>query len=503
MDILYVHPGKQETDARYDQYVCGSSYPFIPVGLPGLVNLLRDAGWSVRGLNLPLELTLEPTFSVQRWLAEHSAPRMALVDLHWYEHCYGAMEVVSAIKAAWPRVPVVLGGLTATCFATEIVAEWPNVDYVIQGDAEIPLQQLAERCCASVSTPLAEIANLVYRRDDGVEQNPVTYTADTEMLDRLDGVSMDWLEHWRSYAAVQYSGSGDIDLHEHSHQGHWLLVGRGCTFNCIYCGGCQTAHRRLAGREGFVMRSPEAVLDDVERLQARGVEQIALSLDIACFEPGWWQTFFAGMHERGIRIGLYNEFFQLPSAAFIRAMADVVDREHTELALSPLSGHEGVRHQNGKFFNDQRLARTISLLKQHRLPIFVYFSLNLPGETPKTFQRTLRLAERIGRQYPDDLLRMLNTCHTLDPASPMSDGESGRRAEDHTDPDIAVHYQTFRDYYTYCQGTRWQPRFVTRGQHRGFEMEGRPAETVEQMAREWDAFAESQSFRCYPVPRGW
>jgi hypothetical protein len=44
---------------------------------------------------------------------------------------------------------------------------------------------------------------------------------------------------------------------------------------------------------------------------------------------------------------------------------------------------------------------------------------------------------------------------------------------------------------------------VTRGQHRGYAMRGRPATVVEQMAQGWDAFASRQEFRCYPVPRGW
>jgi len=34
-------------------------------------------------------------------------------------------------------------------------------------------------------------------------------------------------------------------------------------------------------------------------------------------------------------------------------------------------------------------------------------------------------------------------------------------------------------------------------------MAGRPPDVIEQMAREWDDFAQKQPGRCYPVPRGW
>jgi len=49
MDIFYLHPAKQEVDARYDKFVASPPYPFIPVGVIGFVNLLRAQGWAVPG----------------------------------------------------------------------------------------------------------------------------------------------------------------------------------------------------------------------------------------------------------------------------------------------------------------------------------------------------------------------------------------------------------------------------------------------------------------------
>jgi radical SAM superfamily enzyme YgiQ (UPF0313 family) len=422
-----------------------------------------------------------------------------LIDLHWYEHSFGAIEVARAVKAVRPQAEVVLGGLTSSRFGPEIIDAFPQVDYVICGDAEEPLRLLAERCCHPERGPgppvLADIPNLVYRRDGKAVQNLLSYCATQADLDSLDYVTTDWLLHRESCAAVQYSGAGEIDLHEARLRGHWLTTGRGCTFNCSYCGGCQEAHKQLAGRTTLVKRSPERVVDDIRRLADRGIHQVALSLDPAIFEPAWWQDFFRLLGEAQVRVGLYNEFFQLPPEGFVEAFAQVADPAHSEVALSPLSGDEKVRKRNGKFFSNRRLLRTLRMLKDYKIPVFVYFSLNLPGETPKAFRRTLILAEQIGRLYPSELLRMLNMCHTLDPVSPMSrkPGTFG----------IKAHYQTFEDYYTYCRGTGWQPRFVTRGQHRGFDMPGRSAEVIERMAQQWDAFAEQQDCRCYPVPRGW
>jgi len=495
MDILYIHPAKQEVEARYDKYRSCPPYPFIPVGVIGLVNMLRSEGFAVQGLNLPVELILRPTFDLRQWLAaRRQPPKLVMVDLHWYEHAFGALEVVRAVKDVFSNSAVVIGGLTTTYFADEILDHFPQVDFAIRGDAETPLQKLAAYVCRGEGE-LDDIPNLVWRHEGAATSSPHFYSATTTDLDALDFVTLDWLQNHRAYAALQYSGAGLIALHKPTHLSHWLTVGRGCVFNCIYCGGGKASHNELAGRSGYVTRSPEAVVDDIARLAHDGFQQVALSLDIATFPPVWWRTFFRLLRERQVRIGIYNEFFQLPSSEFLDDLGATADMQHTEVAISPLSGAEKVRRQNGKFYTNDRFLGMLQTLKKYEVPIFIYFSLNLPGETFQTFKQTLSLADRIGKTYPSRLLRMLNPCHTLDPVSPMS-----RQPEK---LGMTVKYHTFHDYYQYSKGTAWQPKHTVRGQHRGFEMKERPTPMVEQMAQIWDMFAKAQPFRCFPVPYGW
>ncbi|MEM7537737.1 MAG: radical SAM protein [Chloroflexota bacterium] len=500
MDIIYVHAGKQEANARYDKYRACAPYPFIPVGVIGMVNMLRKEGWSVQGINLPVELLGQPGFDFRMWLARQSRAKMVMIDLHWYEHCYGAIDAARAVKEVWSKTPVVIGGLTSSNFAEEILDNFDVIDYVVRGDSEEPIRLLAQQLCgqAEGEQDVTTIPNLVYRQpglDGKASQNPRSYFAKSADLDSLDFVSMDWLHNYKRYASLQYSGVGTIAIRKPKYLGHWLTIGRGCVFNCTYCGGGKKSHTDLAGRNGYVVRDPENVVNDIQRLQELGYHQVSLSLDPATFQPKWWKLFFRLMQERNVDIGLYNEFFQLPSHEFIDEFAKTANLQHTEVAISPLSGDEGVRKKNGKYYKNGKFLKMLEKMREHRIPIFIYFSLNLPGETPQTFKKTLKLAEQIGKVYPHDLLRMLNPCHTLDPVSPMS-----RQPDAY---DMQVHYTNFMDYYNYCQGTGWEPRQVVRGQHRGYEMNGRPAQIVEKMAQIWDVFAQQQQFQCFPVPRGW
>jgi hypothetical protein len=182
LDILYVHPAKQEVDARFDKYRPCSPYPFIPVGIIGLVNLLRSEGWDLVGLNLPLELTLQSDFRFRRWLAGQSPAKMVLIDLHWYEHCFGAIEVAHAVKSIWPSTVTVIGGLTASNFAEEILLRHPEVDYAIRGDAEEPLRLLARHVFGG-DVELAAVSNLVRRTENNkVQQNSRSYFASPDDL---------------------------------------------------------------------------------------------------------------------------------------------------------------------------------------------------------------------------------------------------------------------------------------------------------------------------------
>lgn len=496
-DALYLHPAKQEADARYDEYVASNPYPMMPVGVVGLANTLRKEGWSVRGLNLPLALMLKPTFSLREWLSRQGRPRLVMLDLHWYEHSLGALDAARAAKEVYPDVPVLLGGLTASGYARDILNAFPQVDYVIRGDAEVPLRQLAASLDGATSSPgsLAGVPNLTYREGSALRENRRTYVAAASDLDGLDCVDLSFLEHHLQYATLQYTGAGRIEFDAAWRRGHWLANGRGCIFECGFCGGNRAAHKRLAGREGFVLRSVERTVEDVVRLKANRVHQVSLALDPSVIGPQYWKPLFSQLSDRKVKVGLYNEFFQLPTDELLEALLTVADLAHTEIALSPLSGDERVRRLNGKPFSNKRLSRVLATLAERRVPVFVYFSLNLPGETSASFRETLGLAQQIGGDYPPSLLRMINTCHTMDPLSPMSQTPSKYG--------IRPDYRSFADYYAYCQQTAWQPRTTIRGSLRGFSApSARPAE-VEERARKWDAFAEKQPFQCFPVPSGW
>jgi len=490
-DVLYIHPARHAVDSGYQDL---GFYFLIPVGVIGLANMLRRQGYQVKGINYPAELLRDRSFKLKPWLKEQQGVRLVMVDLHWFEHAFGAISVARICREVFPNARIVLGGFTASIYASEILQSFPEVDFVIRGDAELPLTRLM----AELTRPdpdLSTIPNLSYRKRDQVIENALTYCATSAEIDALDFVDLEFLEHADWYGTLQFEPT-NLTRTMSGLRGHWLCIGRGCLFDCAFCGGGKESHRLLAGREQVTLRAVERVVEDIVRLAHRGIDQVALNLDPAIFEESYWRALFAGLRQRHVRIGIYNEHFQLPSLEFVRDFAETVDISRSEVALTLLSGSERVRRNNGKFFSNKHLYPVLSVLAQVGMPLYVYFSFNLPGEDERSFRETLHLAEEIARMYPPHLLKMINQAHTLDPCCPIS-REPGRFS-------VQVTLRRFKDYYSYCQKTlAFGPDEVSPWQERGFTWRTRSDGVLESMVRQWNAFCSRQRFLCFRVPQSW
>jgi len=412
------------------------------------------------------------------------------------------LDTARACRKALPGAWIILGGMTASVYAREILQLFADVDFIVRGDAERPLLLLAQRLVqadrrTATELQLPEIPNLCYRLQGHVVENALGYCATSADLDHLNFVDMDFLDHAERYRVQQYVVPGPIgDLNGGAlGQGHFLCIARGCGNECAFCGGCRSAHASIAGRTGVAACSPVKVAADLGRLQLQGITQAALTFDLVELGEDYWSGLFAAMGQRRISIGLYNELFQLADRGFVAEFAAHTHLAHSCLALSPLSGCERVRRLNGKRFSDDEFWQTLSLCKAWDLPMTVYFSMNLPGETGETFEETLNLAQRIYDYYPQRRLKLLCTSHTVDPLSPMSQ---------HPDKyGVALSVASFMDYYNYCRATR-QPGPQARTElHRGFRLSDPQARSLEAMAARWDALAQGREGNWLPIPPTW
>ncbi len=414
-DMLFIHPSAHPS---FPQFI------IMPVGIFSMMNELKDC--TVKAVNVGLEMCLNRNFDTRQFLTQYEFDTVG-IDLHWHEHAFTALETARICKEINPDCTVVLGGFTASYFAEEILQFSPHVDVIIRGEGEEALPLIVQ------NKDTSSIPNVVYREGQKIGTTPVKPVS----LDTLNFTSVTSLHHWEEYLKCSINAYSKTRFW----YDFWLCTGRGCVYNCSYCGGASTAQKRLCGREGMTFRSVEAVLRDLATLQDLGVHVVCPSHDMSLAGEKYWTNLFASMKNEEIFMGMYLEVWQLPDKSFIEELARVCDPRFTTVAITLLSGSELVRKKNGKYFSNEDYYKCADLLEDLTIHHVPYFATGLPFETVDTFEETLFMTEKLLSDFNPSSI--FCTPLRLDPGSPM--------AENPEEYGITPHYHTFADYYNRCK----------------------------------------------------
>ena len=227
---------------------CPSEYfAYIPMGTFGLCDYLRGKGISTRILNLALYS--KPDEVLTHYLNLFEPTHVGLI-LHWQETAEGFLWAGERIRSRSENVKIIAGGCTAGYFGENLLEKCSFLDCVIKGDPEKPLELLIN------GVDLSEIPHLIYRKRSKIVSNEVAYLIDRRSLSRISFSDLTCL-----YDYDLYMEAIDKKL------GFPVFIGRGCTFNCDYCGGSRSSFRLHSSRIKSAVRSVDAVIKDLKRLK--------------------------------------------------------------------------------------------------------------------------------------------------------------------------------------------------------------------------------------------
>ena len=423
-DVLYIHATKHPTGEDKLKYA------IMPMGIIGILNDLRSRGVQVLGMNYAIEKALDPDFDLDQFLAD-TKYKVLLTDLHWYEHSLGAMYTVERSKAVHPQIPTVIGGYTTTIFAEEILENFPRVDYAVTGDSDLPMARLVDRLLGRSDQSPMDIPNLVFRSGGAVVRSATTW-AQTD-LDGIDFLPVDYFLHDEYIPVLSTKGITGRS------QERWLCIARGCKFDCAYCCGGNHNMQALFRRCNVLTRSPEKVAEDFYRLTQMGIRRVSPSHDFQMFGKRYYQDIFARIRETSVKPGLYLECFQLPTKAYIDDMVQTFGAENMVLVISPISGNEQLRRENGKLFSNEDFYEIVSYILEKKIPLQLYYTLNLVGETRDQFYDTYFQLSYLRNVLGLDGRNVFYQRVVIDPLAGMRQF-----------PEIDVQLNTFMDYYRYC-----------------------------------------------------
>ena len=429
-DVLYIHSIKNPLNDVKQQY------HYMPVGIIGILNDLKSSGIHVVGINFGIEKEINPHFNITE-LLKNIEYKILLTDLHWYEHSFGAMYIVEQSKSIKPAIPTVIGGYTSTIYSDEIIEKFPSVDYIITGDSDLPMQMLVDYLLKRNEVEVGEIPNLVYRQGDTKFKSEKTWVQNS--LDEIDFVNTDFFEHEEYIPYVTTTG-----INRKASE-RWICVARGCKFNCAYCCGAKDNMKELFGRCDILTRSPRKIALDFLELTEKNIYHIAPSHDFQMFGKEYYKSVFEEIRKLNIKPGMYLECFQLPTKDFIDEMIKTFDTKRLILVISPISGNESVRKENGKLFSNDALYETISYLINNNVVFQLYYTENIYGETEEEFMDTYFQMQYLRMMFGLSKKQLFYQRIVLDPLAGM------RKLEG-----IKVSYHSFMDYYKYCQSLEGQ-----------------------------------------------
>ena len=364
-------------------------FEMYPLGFTTIAEYLERHGLRVRIVNLAGLMLHKPNFDVEAYIRSLDA-RMFGIDLHWLPHAHGSVEVARIVKRLHPDTPVIFGGLSSSYFHEELVG-YDAIDYVLRGDStEEPFRRLIET--VKGGGRLDEVPNLTWKDTTGaVHVNPLSWVPKD-----MDSISLDYSFNMKS--VIRYRDMmGVVPFKD------WLkypvcasLTCRGCTHDCVTCGGSATAFRKHFGRDRVAFRDPQLLVRDISHIQRYIPGPMFVLNDFLQAGPDYAREFVTGLKTIGMKNPIGFEFFRPPSDDFYDLLSENLPDWSVEISVE--SHDDGVRAAFGKsHYSMQQIEETIKTALAKGCSRFdLYFMTGIPTQTADSVRET---ADYIGHLY--------------------------------------------------------------------------------------------------------
>jgi radical SAM superfamily enzyme YgiQ (UPF0313 family) len=328
------------------------------------------------------------------------------------------MAMVDKIKSARPGIKTILGGLTASFFSGEIMRRSKNVDFIIRGDAEVPLLGLMKEM-SKRRPDFFSVPNLTWRNNGKIIHNEHRYVAGEADMDELDFSNFSLMKNFPLYSKTPVTLPRYSKDALNKYSTFYLCVGRGCPVNCVFCGGSRLSQRIINKRDKFVFRARENVLETIRDAVRAGTDLLYISFDPSP-DRRYYMELFKSMRKEKIETSLAFECWSLPTHEFIDEFKKTFGKGiYSKIVLSPECASERLRKLNkGFFYTNSGLLDALQYLKEKRIFAEIYFSYPLPYETAEEVHSTGAFIELIKKKIGGHCA-ILAQDFGFDPASPI------------------------------------------------------------------------------------
>ena len=350
MNILLVYP------YFIDRRINEEDVSAIPMGLYYIGAMLLKNGHTVNILNA--YNLKDALHHVSQVFTDKRPDLVGFSILH--ANRWGGIDLARLVKKINPRTTVVFGGPGATFLWEHLLTHFPEIDYIVRGEAEYSFLELIQWLGTSPTRPPEHIRGLAFRREDKAVK-----TDDRPFIEDLDSLPMP-----ADYFSFQH-----------------VSLTRGCPSDCTFCGSPALWKRkvRFHGAAYFVSQ--------LVKLRQKGVTFFFVSDDTFTLRP----KLVIDICRR-----IVDQNLDIAWAAISRV--DCVDEEMLgwmrragciQISYGVESGSRTIRDRFQKRIDDADVVRAFDLTTRTGIMPRAYFIYGAPGESDDTIGESLALIRRI------------------------------------------------------------------------------------------------------------
>ena len=341
-------------------------------------------GWrnlqEIDGVKYRLGLTKEQIAErIRQW-----KPNLVVITVPFSGWWQTAYEAASAVKSVDKDIKTALIGLHPSAKPHESLAE-PNIDFVVIGEPELTVQELANVLEKGKPEDLKKVKGLGFTLNGEVIITPPRPVI--EDLDSLPFPARHLLPMKELFAAVKQTPiRGEIRK-----PCARVLTSRGCPNNCIFCSNHIVMGKKWRGR------SPENVADELEQIvQTYGIKQVDFEDDNLTFNKKRMEAICDEIVKRGLDIEWYTPNGVRADGLDASLLAKMRQSGCQRIMVAPESGVQRVVNDIIKKNQDLRKVEE-AIVQAHKVGIKVscFFIIGFIGETKEDIKATINYAYKL------------------------------------------------------------------------------------------------------------
>jgi anaerobic magnesium-protoporphyrin IX monomethyl ester cyclase len=289
------------------------------------------------------------------------------------ETIYTTARTIEFMRSSFPSAKIVTGGPQASAAPTWMLDEVPEIDYVLAGDGEESLVDLA-RYLRAGQDPTDKIGGL-YTRD-----SKLTINGRGPRVQNLDDIPLpsrhlvqEVYDLKRYYALLIAQRPVDS-----------MITSRGCPHSCHFCYNVDTKMR---------FRSIDNCLEEIHWLRDRGITNIEILDDN-----------FTAARSRAIKFFERLKKEKLGITLRVKARADAIREDMVKAAreagvynmsIGMESGSDGILTAMNKRITVEELTSAAEMVMRYGMACHTGWIIGYPGETPETIEQTVDLIRKM------------------------------------------------------------------------------------------------------------